>query len=101
MATIEERERFARHGLARLRRILRQRFSGDLTVRDAVSKTLGDIIDEWDSREPLHDATFDLLVDAIRRPLDGLENGPMSDAKAFAEQLARAWDSVRPKLTWG
>lgn len=94
-------ERFARHGLADIRRDLRTRFANDLVVREATSKVLGEIIDEWDSREPLRTPNLGLLVDAIRKPLDALTNGPMSDAKAAAEQLARAWSEVRGKVQWG
>ena len=101
MATPSGNERFARHGLVDIRARLRGRFAGDLTVREAVSGVLGQIIDEWDSREPLHTSSFDLLVDAIQRPLDALLDGSVSDAKAAAEQLTRAWDDVRPKLQWG
>lgn len=96
-----DQERFARDGLTDLRKTLRDRFAGDAVIQDSVTRSLDSIIDEWDSREPLHSDSFDLLVDAIRRPLDALLNLPVSDARASAAQLSRAWSEVRPKLRWG
>ncbi len=101
MATTTDDARFARHGLVEIRKQLRARFAGDLVLCDAVSHVLGDIIDEWDSREPLHTSSFERLMKAIRGPIEALESLPVSDAKPAAEQLARAWDEVRGELVWG
>jgi hypothetical protein len=101
MATTSGNKRLARHGLAEIRRQLRERFAGDLVLRDAVSHVLGSIIDEWDAREPVSATTAEQLANAIRGPIEALEIVPVRDAKPAAEQLARAWDDVRGTLVWG
>lgn len=93
-------ERFARHGLADIRRKLRARFAGDLVIRDSITNVLDSIIDGWDTREPVETRVADQIADAVERPLDALLNGDQTDAKASAEALSRAWQELRERIGW-
>lgn len=87
-------------GVERLRDFFRARFSGDAVIGNAVDGVLRDIADEWANAGAMPTDDYERLVEALSPHIRRLASVPVSDAKASAEALVRAWRAVRHDVKW-
>jgi hypothetical protein len=89
----------SRHGIKATRGVLRERFAGDLVIRDAVDEALRDFQERWDI-STMDPAEFERIQSVLAPHLRRLATVPVSDAKACAEAFLREWQALRNTIRW-